>query len=62
MERAITVDGKEVKMRASALIPRLYRFKFGRDMIRDLAQLKKNFEAVTKNMEDASEDEKRKLS
>ena len=59
MERTITVDGKEVKMRASALIPRLYRFKFGRDMIRDLAQLKKNFEAVTKNMEDASEDEKK---
>lgn len=28
-------------------------------MIRDLAQLKKNFEAVTKNMEDASEDEKK---
>lgn len=62
MERTITVDGKEVKMRASALIPRLYRFKFGRDMIRDLAQLKKNFEAVTKDMGDASEDEKRKLS
>ena len=59
MERTITVDGKEVKMRASALIPRLYRFKFGRDMIRDLAQLKKNFEAVTKDMGDASEDEKK---
>ena len=36
MEKIVIVDGKEVRMRASALIPRLYRVKFGRDMIADM--------------------------
>ena len=58
MEKVITVDGKEVRMKASALVPRLYRFKFGRDMIRDLSQLKKNFEKATRGMENATEEEK----
>lgn len=39
MEKTVIIDGKEVRMRASALIPRLYRFKFGRDMIADMQAL-----------------------
>lgn len=39
MEKVFEIDGKEVRMRASALIPRLYRFKFGRDMIKDMTSL-----------------------
>ena len=35
----ITVGGVEIPMRASALVPRLYRVKFGRDMIRDMPQI-----------------------
>lgn len=32
----ITVDGKEVTLRASAAVPRLYRIKFRRDIIVDM--------------------------
>ena len=39
MDKIILIDGKEVGFRASALTPRLYRHKIGRDMIRDLNQL-----------------------
>lgn len=41
----ITVDGKEVTMRASAAVPRLYRIKFRRDIILDM-------QAVARAMED----------
>ena len=46
-----------MRMRASALIPRLYRFKFGRDMIRDLTELKKKFEKIKAQAENVSEEE-----
>ena len=47
-DKIIMIDGKEVGFRASALTPRLYRHKMGRDIIRDLNQLKRNYEkAVT---------------
>lgn len=58
MEKTILVDGKEVRMRASALIPRLYRFKFGRDIIRDMSQLSKAFEKAKALPEDASDEER----
>lgn len=56
MEKVIIVGNKEVKMRASALIPRLYRFKFGRDMISDMTSLKKAFDKVEKLPENATEE------
>lgn len=43
MEKIIIIDGQEVGFRASALTPRLYRHKIGRDMIRDLNQLKHSY-------------------
>lgn len=43
MERAVIIDGKEVRMRASALVPRLYRFKFNRDIIGDMNILRKSY-------------------
>jgi hypothetical protein len=52
------IDGKEVKMRASALIPRLYRVKFGRDIIKDITRLKKNYKAVEALPADATEEER----
>lgn len=36
MEKVIEIDGKAVKFRATAAIPRLYRIKFGRDIIQDM--------------------------
>lgn len=41
MERMILIDGKEVRLRASASIPRLYRIKFRRDIIHDMAFISK---------------------
>lgn len=45
----ITVDGKEVTLRASAAVPRLYRIKFRRDIILDM-------QAVARAMEDKDKD------
>ncbi len=59
MEKTIMVGDKEVKLRASALVPRLYRFRFGRDMLQDMARLKdalKKAEALPLN---ATEEQRR---
>ena len=39
MEKVIEIDGKEVKFRATAAIPRLYRIKFGRDIMQDMREI-----------------------
>lgn len=58
MEKTIVVGGKEVRMRASALIPRLYRFKFGRDMVADMRQLEKAYRKAADLPEGATEEER----
>ena len=50
-EKIIEIDGKEVRFRASAAIPRQYRNQFGRDIFRDINELSK---AVGANEEGAS--------
>ena len=49
--KTIEIDGKQVKFKASAAVPRLYRVKFGRDIYKDLRMLEK---CVGDNDEDAS--------
>lgn len=44
MDKIISISGKDVGFKASALTPRLYRFKLNRDMIQDLNNLTKAFE------------------
>ncbi len=58
MERTVIVSGKEVKMRASALIPRLYRFRFKRDMVADMHQLQRAFNKANNLPKDATEEER----
>ena len=58
MEKEILVGGKKVKMRASALIPRLYRFRFQRDIIKDIVGLKKAYSKAAELPEDATEEQK----
>lgn len=54
MEKTIMIDGREVRLRASAAIPRLYRIKFRRDILQDMQTIKK---AVDKSVrENAQED------
>ena len=45
MDKTVVIDGKTVTLRASALIPRLYRHHIGRDMIRDMTALRKAYNA-----------------
>lgn len=52
IEKEIKIDGKPTKLRCSALLPRLYRAKFGRDMIADMRSLAKAYKE-TKGNEDA---------
>lgn len=59
MERTIRIGGAEMRMRASALIPRLYRFKFGRDLIKDMSQLEQAYKKAMSLKEDATDEERR---
>ena len=58
MTKTVVIDGKEYRMRASALTPRLYRAFFKRDMIRDMQNLLKAYAKVSELPEDATEEEK----
>ena len=58
MEKTIKVGGVEVHLKASALIPRLYRIKFNRDMIADMRQLQQACRKATELPAGASEEEK----
>lgn len=58
MEKILTIDGKKVGFRATALTPRLYRHKVGRDIIRDLNQLRKSYNKAAKLSENATEEER----
>lgn len=40
MTKTIEIDGKKVTFRATAAIPRLYRIKFGRDILQDIVKLR----------------------
>lgn len=41
MDKTVNVGGIDVGLRANALTPRLYRFKFRRDLIQDMKLLQK---------------------
>lgn len=59
MDKVVTLsDGSELGLRATALTPRLYRFKMGRDMIVDLNQLRNAYEKAEKaKTQDMTEEE-----
>lgn len=46
MEKTILIDEKEVRFKATALTPRIYREKFGRDLLLDLEQLREAMRRV----------------
>ena len=41
MTKTILIDGQKVVFRATAAIPRLYRIKFNRDIMKDMRAIKK---------------------
>lgn len=58
IEREIMIEGKPAKARSSALIPKLYRAYFGRDMVQDMRQLAKGYNKLHSLPEDATEEER----
>ena len=50
LEKTVKIGDTDVKFRSSASVPRLYRMKFGRDIVKDLSKLEKSYK------EKASED------
>lgn len=53
MEKQITAGGEVLTMKASALLPRQYRYHFGRDLIIDM---RKAFEASGKSLDEIQAD------
>ena len=51
IQKNITIDGIDVPFKASAVVPRLYRLKFRRDIYQDFAALQKS---VGENTEESS--------
>lgn len=59
MDKVITIGNKEVGFRATALTPRLYRHKIGRDIIQDFGRLEKAYRKAAALPETAMEEERR---
>lgn len=58
MEKKILIDGRERTVRASGLIPKLYRAKFGRDMVIDMMKLQKAYKKLAELPADATDEER----
>lgn len=58
IEKTITVEGRPFKMRSSALVPKLYRAYFGRDMVRDMHKLAEAYKKVQNLPKDATDEER----
>lgn len=43
MQKTLTLEGKQVKAVSSAILPRLYRFHFGKDLIMEMEKLRKSY-------------------
>lgn len=52
MDKIVEIDGKDIKFRATARTPRLYRVLIGRDMIQDMNKLMKAYERKKKDDDD----------
>lgn len=57
IEKKVTIDGKEWRLRSSALIPKLYRAKFGRDLVHDMQTLAKAYKRTQGQSEEEREQE-----
>lgn len=59
MDKMINIGGKEVGFRATALTPRLYRHKIGRDIIQDFSKLQKSYIKAAKLPQSATDEERK---
>lgn len=58
IEKTINIEGRPAKLRSSALIPKLYRAYFGRDMVKDMRQLAKSYKALKDLPKDATDEQR----
>ena len=54
MTRTVIIDGREVPLRASASIPRLYRIKFHRDIMQDMVAIRNAVEKASREAREAA--------
>lgn len=54
MERTVKLGNKEITLKASALLPRLYRSALGRDLIVDMTKLQKSLEKNNNEIDEIS--------
>ena len=59
MDKVLNISGREVGFRATALTPRIYRHKIGRDIIQDLNQLRKSYAKAVEGQNAKTEEEQR---
>lgn len=55
MKKTIIIDGKECKFKSSAMVPRIYRIKFHRDIFVDLAKIEKSVRVQEKLKKELAE-------
>ena len=58
IEKTITIEGRPAKIRSSALIPKLYRAYFGRDIVKDMRQLAKAYKTLKDLPKDATDEQR----
>lgn len=58
IRRVVNIGGKDVTLGASALLPKIYRVRFGKDLVSDMNRLRKAFQAASALPQDATEAEK----
>ena len=46
IKKEIKICGRPVVLGASALLPKIYRINFGKDMVADMNRLRKSFQAA----------------
>ena len=60
-DKTILVDGKELRLRATAAVPRLYRMRFGRDLLKDMLRMREAFLEISGGGETLDEAQSRKF-
>lgn len=58
IRRVVSIGGRDVPLGASALLPKIYRIRFGKDLVSDMNRLRKAYQAASSLPPDATEEEK----
>lgn len=62
IKKEVTICGRTVVLGASALLPKIYRINFGKDMVADMNRLRKSFSAAQNLPDNATEEEREAAS